>query len=212
MNEANEALKNWQSLLPALEPLIDQRTKSAVRRKKMDVATAPNGTSIGVQDPGDTTVINIPYQPACTGVSAGQSVWVEWLYDNFSTAIAVTPGNGVEPGIAFRYLSGSVVASYQNYSDIITTTLPAGYFYLVLGFVDENTNSEGIMSCILEGITNATQTRTIMNAGGGCVAWGYQVPSSTDTTVYLRSYGYNNATYAHNGKLLIIRFPAISSF
>lgn len=94
-NEANEALKNWQSLVPALGPFVREETKSAVRRKKMDVATKPNGTKIGVKDPGDTTVISIPYQPACANVSVGQSVWVEWLYDNFSTAIAVTPGNGM---------------------------------------------------------------------------------------------------------------------
>lgn len=94
-DKANEALKNWKSLLPMLRPLIKNETKNAVRRKKMNVATAPNGTTIGVTDPADTTVINIPYQPACANVSVGQSVWVEWLYDNFSTAIAVTPGDGI---------------------------------------------------------------------------------------------------------------------
>jgi len=96
-DKANEALKNWKSLLPMLRPLIKSETKNAVRRKKMNVATAPNGTTIGVTDPADTTVINIPYQPACANVSVGQSVWVEWLYDNFSTAIAVTPGDGLIP-------------------------------------------------------------------------------------------------------------------
>lgn len=101
-DKANEALKNWKSLLPMLRPLIKNETKNAVRRKKMNVATAPNGTTIGVTDPADTTVINIPYQPACANVSVGQSVWVEWLYDNFSTAIAVTPGDGIVKNITLQ--------------------------------------------------------------------------------------------------------------
>ncbi len=101
-DKANEALKNWKSLLPMLRPLIKNETKNAVRRKKMNVATAPNGTTIGVTDPADTTVINIPYQPACANVTVGQSVWVEWLYDNFSTAIAVTPGDGIVKNITLQ--------------------------------------------------------------------------------------------------------------
>lgn len=107
-DKANEALKNWKSLLPMLKPFVRSETKTAVRRKKMNVTTAPNGAVIGVTDPVDNTEISIPYQPACATVLVGQSVWVEWLYDNFSTAIAVAPGSGMLPSSFFAYDSNGV--------------------------------------------------------------------------------------------------------
>ena len=91
-----------------MKPFVRSETKTAVRRKKMNVTTAPNGTVIGVTDPVDNTEISIPYQPACATVLVGQSVWVEWLYDNFSTAIAVAPGNGMLPSSFFAYDSNGV--------------------------------------------------------------------------------------------------------
>lgn len=112
MGDANEALRNWQSLLPMLKPLIKKETQSAVRRKKMDVAVAPSAGKIGVKEPDSATVIMIPCQPACQGVTAGKSVWVEWLYDNFSTAIAVTPGDGMND--VDNYFSLSLISSFPG--------------------------------------------------------------------------------------------------
>ena len=288
-DKANEALKNWKSLLPMLRPLIKNETKNAVRRKKMNVATAPNGATIGVTDPVDTTVINIPYQPACSNVSVGQSVWVEWLYDNFSTAIAVTPGdgiitvpyttdsdgiklngmiklydgNGVERlrlnaggnGVAntiamfdesgyqtlqirgnhtasaiplavnqggtgqttqfpkIRYVSGSVVNTQSADMVVCSTSLPAGYSYMIYGYINTN-NGAGIqISADITGVTySLAPVRVNVGSGQGVLATAYLSAKNTATTVNLKSYGYTSSDMTIRGAMLIYQFPAMPTF
>lgn len=278
-DKANEALKNWKSLLPMLKPLIKSETKNAVRRKKMNVATAPNGTTIGVSDPADTTVINIPYQPACANVSVGQSVWVEWLYDNFSTAIAVTPGDGIVKNITLqdgnyyiydsngvrrvtisssgnimlrngngdttvlirgdgssssnplpvnqggtgqitqfpkiRYVDGYIdttTSTATGYKEICSTSLPAGYSYMIFGFVWTNDGSNVLCIAETTGATYNTATRTYCSSGQGVLTYSYLSSQSSDKTITLRTYHYDSKARRYLGRMMIYQFPAMPTF
>lgn len=61
MNAHEEAMQIWKYLEPMVERKIRDAMAPAVRRKNFEVAAAPNGTTIGVREPGSSKVINIPY-------------------------------------------------------------------------------------------------------------------------------------------------------
>lgn len=98
MADTKSALKVFEALSKKIKPLIRELTRSAVRRKKMNIASidtaAQTVTVYEAANPTDT--ITIPYR-AESGVgqmAAGQSVQVEWIYDDLSTAVAAAPGKG----------------------------------------------------------------------------------------------------------------------
>lgn len=94
MPDTNEALKIWSALRPMIDAEIDQKTRSCVRTKKMLVKTAPNGSTIGVAEPFDTSVIQIPYSSAVADANVGDAVWVQWYFNNASTMLAISYGDG----------------------------------------------------------------------------------------------------------------------
>lgn len=98
MTDTKGALGVFEALSKKIKPLIRELTRSAVRRKKMNIASidtaAQTVTVYEAANPTDT--ITIPYR-AESGVgqmAAGQSVQVEWIYDDLSTAVAAAPGKG----------------------------------------------------------------------------------------------------------------------
>ncbi|WP_298024639.1 hypothetical protein [uncultured Dysosmobacter sp.] len=93
MNAQEEALKIWKYLEPMVEKKIQETTANTVRRKKFTVASAPNGTTMGVKEAGSSTVIHIPYVSTLSEVTAGATVWCEWVY-GMSNLIAVSTGSG----------------------------------------------------------------------------------------------------------------------
>lgn len=99
MNEDGSAvLALWDALVPKLRQIIREETRSAVRAKKMNIqsidTTAQTVTVYEGANPGVT--ITVPYrkESGVGSLSAGQSVIIEWDYDDLSTATASTPGQG----------------------------------------------------------------------------------------------------------------------
>ena len=88
-----EAQKIWNALRVMVDAEIDKRTVSCVRSRKMTVMSAPNGSTIGVAEPFGQTV-NIPYSSALANVKVGDTVWVDWKFDNASTMVAMATGEG----------------------------------------------------------------------------------------------------------------------
>lgn len=92
------ALAVWEALKPKIRQLIHEETKSAVRSKKMNISsidtTAQTVTVYEAANP-DTT-ITVPYRAGngIESLTAGQSVLVEWTYEDISTAVAAYPGRG----------------------------------------------------------------------------------------------------------------------
>ena len=103
--------------------------------------------------------------------------------------------------------SGSAPAIKGNTCTITTIKIKAGHRYIILGKAATNAGNSSIMSCIIQvdsGIaktTGGSDTRTTMEAGGGCVNWMYAEPQ-TDSVIALRGYGYANIEYNYEGILL----------
>ena len=93
MATTEEALKIWKGLKPMIDREIEEKTRSCVRAKKMIVTTAPSGSVIGVAEPYGLEVL-IPYSSAISSAAVGDAVWVWYYYNNASTMIAMTMGDG----------------------------------------------------------------------------------------------------------------------
>ena len=90
-----EATRIWKMLLPNILDLIEEKTKSCIRMKKLIVVTTPNGTTLGVMQPNDDThtIFDIPYVTSLSNVQIGQTVLVQYWY-GMSNAIAISVGDG----------------------------------------------------------------------------------------------------------------------
>lgn len=88
-----EAQKIWNALRVMVDKEIDTRTASCVRSRKMTVMAAPNGSTIGVAEPFGETVY-IPYSSTLANAKVGDSVWVDWKFNNASTMVAMATGEG----------------------------------------------------------------------------------------------------------------------
>ena len=88
-----EAQKIWNALRVMVDAEIDKRTASCVRSRKMTVMSTPNGSTIGVAEPFGQ-IVNIPYSSALANVKVGDTVWVDWKFDNASTMVAMATGEG----------------------------------------------------------------------------------------------------------------------
>ena len=110
-----EAQKIWNALRVMVDQEIDQRTASCVRSRKMTVMSAPNGSTVGVAEPFGQTV-NIPYSSALANVKVGDTVWVDWKFDNASTMVAMATGDG------------QIVPDYFDYNDASRNLLEARKF------------------------------------------------------------------------------------
>lgn len=88
MSRQNEAQAIQKALEPWVRAIVDNATRNCVRRKTVTVATAPNGTTMGVQEPYDDTVMDVPYLSTMEGVQAGDTVTIEWVY-GLSNAVVV---------------------------------------------------------------------------------------------------------------------------
>ncbi len=88
MNRQNEVRDILRELEPWINRLISQATQNCVRRRTMVVATPPNGTTMGVREPYDETVLDLPYLAALAGAQTGDTVTIEWVY-GLSNAVVV---------------------------------------------------------------------------------------------------------------------------
>lgn len=96
MTNATNALALWESLKPKMRQLIREETRSAVRKKKMNIAgidTAAQTVTV-YEAAAPSVMITLPYSlgVGIEDLSPGQSVMVEWTYDDFSTAVVCMPG------------------------------------------------------------------------------------------------------------------------
>ena len=98
MGDTSSVLSIWSSLSTKIKQFVGDMTKSAVRKKKMNIYSIDtvNQTVTVYESSNPTVLITVPYrvESAISRMSAGQSVMVEWTYDDFSTAVAVAPGKG----------------------------------------------------------------------------------------------------------------------
>lgn len=89
----SEAQKIWKALRPMIDEEIKQKTNSCVRARKMRVMSAPENGLVGVAEPFGNTV-HVPYSSQLADLQVGDAVWVYWYFNNASTMIAMSMGNG----------------------------------------------------------------------------------------------------------------------
>lgn len=98
MSATEEALKIWNALKPMVNRQIEDKTRSCVRAKKMSVTTAPSGGLVGVTEPFCDEIF-VPYSSALSDLKVGDAVWVWYFFNNASTMIVLSRGNGqIEDG------------------------------------------------------------------------------------------------------------------
>lgn len=112
MDSTNEAMKIWKAIKPMIDKEIEAKTKSAVRSKKMNVITPPNGETMGVAEPFGEEVF-VPYNPVLKSAKKGDSVWVNWYFSNASTMYATAMGDGTFANQA-SYPVGSIYLSVEK--------------------------------------------------------------------------------------------------
>lgn len=88
MNVQDEVRAIQKALEPWIRKLIQDTTKNCVRRKTVTVVTAPNGSTMGVREPYDDAVMDVPYVSTMSGAAVGDTVTIEWLY-GLSNAVVV---------------------------------------------------------------------------------------------------------------------------
>ena len=96
LNAQNEALAVWRALEPQIVEAVRRETADCVWQKKLTVVTAPNGTTMGVMQPNDSTIFEIPYVSTLANVPVGTMVLVQYFY-GMSNMIAVSLGDGTQP-------------------------------------------------------------------------------------------------------------------
>lgn len=88
MNGQDEVRAIQKALEPWVRRLIEDATRNCVRRRAVTVVTAPNGQTMGVQEPFDSTVMDLPYLSSMAGAQVGDTVTIEWVY-GLSNAVVV---------------------------------------------------------------------------------------------------------------------------
>lgn len=88
MNGQDEVRAIQKALEPWIRKIAADETRNCVRRKTVTVATPPNGTTMGVKEPYDDAVMDVPYVAAMSGAAVGDTVTIEWLY-GLSNAVVV---------------------------------------------------------------------------------------------------------------------------
>ena len=88
MSGQDEVRAIQKALEPWVRKIAEDATRSCVRRRTITVVSAPNGTTMGVQEPFDPAVMNLPYLASMAGAKAGDTVTVEWVY-GLSNAVVI---------------------------------------------------------------------------------------------------------------------------
>lgn len=88
LSQQDEVRAVQKALAPWIRKIVQDATKNCVRRKTVTVATAPNGTTMGVKEPYDDTVMDLPYLAGAAGAQVGDTVTIEWVY-GLSNAVVV---------------------------------------------------------------------------------------------------------------------------
>ena len=88
MDRQDEIHAIQKALEPWIRRIAEDATRNCVRRKTVTVAVPPNGTVIGVQEPFDETIMELPYLSSLADAKVGDTVTIEWVY-GLSNAVVV---------------------------------------------------------------------------------------------------------------------------
>lgn len=162
-DDTSEALKIWEALRPMIDTEIAEKTRSCVRTRKMVCTTAPNGSVIGVAEPFGNEV-KIPYSSSVSNAQVGDAVWVQWYYDNASTMLAISFGNGSSQEylpLTGGTVTGQIKSTYNSGKGFYVEA-PTGSAGLGFGVKDTTTNKSVYLQIATGGVN-----RGVYDASGG---------------------------------------------
>lgn len=117
-----------KDLEPWIRRIIQDATRSCVRRKTVTVATAPNGSTMGVKEPYDDTVMDVPYVSTMSGAAVGDTVTIEWMYGLSNAWVVTREGGGGGGGVAgvasFKGRTGAVTPLTGDYTAAMVGAVP----------------------------------------------------------------------------------------
>ena len=93
MSATEEALKIWKALKPMVNRQIEDKTRSSVRAKKITVTTPPVNGVVGVTETFCPEIF-VPCSASLSDLRVGDAVWVWYFFNNASTMIVLSRGNG----------------------------------------------------------------------------------------------------------------------
>lgn len=152
-DDTSEALKIWEALRPMIDTEIAEKTRSCVRTRKMVCTTAPNGSVIGVAEPFGNEV-KIPYSSSVSNAQVGDAVWVQWYYDNASTMLAISFGDGSSQEylpLTGGTVTGQVKSTYNSGKGFYVEA-PTGSAGLGFGVKDTTTNKSVYLQIATGGV------------------------------------------------------------
>lgn len=188
--DGSAVLALWDALTPKLRQMIREETRSAVRKKKMDIVSISTASqTVTVCEAANPTVtITIPYrkESGVGSMTAGQSVQVEWTYDDLSTAVASGPGSGWSANAA----DGSTVNPLAYNSGWREFPYASGFE----NYAENNTLRYHRMGNVVELVGTAKPTASISAGGSGTIG---TLPTGfrPGQNVYIECQGSGKATW-----------------
>lgn len=230
MADAKGAIAVFDGLRSKIKQLIKDVTRSAVRRKKMTIQSinTTNQTVTVYEAANPSTTITVPYrcESGISQLSVGQSVQVEWIYDDLSTAVAVCPGKGwaslqdVQDAIGagggggggnYLPLTGGTLTGQLTLQDALNTGNNKWHYWYsadgtkkfgILGLNNNNIVGVGSASCGLR-IHNSTDI-AVDNPDYWRQALGSDATPTVNSTNFVESGGVYTSIAAKQDKLTLL--------
>lgn len=109
----SEAKRFWDAISGKIKELVRNETSDALRVRRFDVTTAPDGTYIGVTQPFGDTELFLPYSEEVSSAAVGDPVMVAW-YNTMSNAKVYFKGNGFGGAKPPRVVNISMTATWSG--------------------------------------------------------------------------------------------------
>jgi len=113
----------------------------------------------------------------------------------------------------FRYVDGNLSIANNTWGNVVSTSLPAGFSYLIFGFLESATpNSDAVLVADFRGVATSASSRGTAIYGGGVTPWAYLGSITSDRTISLRGYHSMSGTVTLRGRIIVMQFPAMPTF
>lgn len=209
MSDVTEALKIWDAFKPMIDKEIEAKTRSCIRARKMLVTSAPNGSTIGVSEPFDTHTYNIPYLAALSTAQVDDAVWVQWYFDNASTMIAMSFGDGDIPFATPSDIPAEDVFKAGDSFSVTSIRCPATVYGNKAGVGMAIMLPKRIPSDLAVQVSNATlnelrSANGAVNTPSGTITWSASANGDYGMNISMSGTTASSNAVAYSGVIAIL--------
>lgn len=170
MNGQDEVRAIQKALEPWVRKIAAAETLNCVRRKTVTVATAPNGSTMGVTEPFDDAVMNVPYVSTMSGAQVGDTVTIEWLYGLSNAWVVTREGTGGGGGVAgvssFKGRTGAVTPLSGDYTAAMVGAVPTSRTVNGKALSADILLTAADVGALADTVTIPTKTSDLINDSG----------------------------------------------